>query len=442
MGRLIALLLDCLILVGAVAASPFLLWKFLRVKRWRAGFRSRLTLTLPPAEGRDGIWIHTVSAGELLTAIPLIRSLSERFPEMPQVLSVTTEAGRRLAADKLPDLPCFFWPVDFSPCVNRVLRFLRPKLIVLVELEVWPNFLLSARRLGIPAMVVNGRISERCARRWNRFKPVARWLFRHITHFAVQNREYAERLKGLGVTPDAISICGNLKFDVPRDENTPVAPVRSLMALPEDKPLVVAGCTHPGEEALLVKVLPELNMPGLVLAPRHLERVGEVIQVVNAAGYDVVTYPGGDDHQPAGPRQAGQAGTPDKAAPVVVVDQFGMLDGLYRAADAVFMGGTFVPHGGHNFLEPARWGKPIVFGQSIDNFRDIAVGLILQNAAFQAQTEDDLVQAFTGLLASPQERERLGERAFDLWRQGKGAVHQYTERVAQLMGQQPLAPEQ
>ena len=407
--------IDLALAGGALLGAPLIAWKLLRRPRWRAGFASRLALTLPPREASGGLWLHAVSAGELLAAEPLVRHLQAILPDVPPVLSVTTEAAHRLASERLAGIPRFFWPLDFSPIVSRVLNHVRPRLVALIELELWPNFLMACAQRGIPTVVVNGRITERCARHWGRVRPLARRVFGWITHFAVQNEEYADRLRDLGVGSERISVCGNLKFDVPRDASIAAAPVRDQLGLAPERPLLVAGCTHPGEEALLVAMLPALGNPGLVLAPRHIERVPEVARIVREAGLTPCSLRDGTSGQ------------------VLVVDVFGRLEALYRAADVVVVGGTFVPHGGHNMLEPARWGLPVVFGPSIDNFRDVALGLLARKAAVQVRSADDLAAVLRRLLASREERAALGREALAAWRQGKGAVLRYGEIITNLL---------
>ncbi len=405
---------DCALLTAAVAASPYLLLRFLTVKRWRAGFFSRTGIVRPPLEARGGIWLHAVSAGELITAEPLIRKLQSECPGIPLCISVTTEAGHIIASKRFPAIPRFFWPLDLSFSVKRTVNRIQPRLVVLLELEIWPNFLMYTRQAGIRSIVVNGRITERCVRRWLNVKPLARRLFPIIDHFAVQNSEYAGRFRSLGVPPEKISICGNLKFDVPKKEQAPY-PVRDRLSCTSDEPIVMAGCTHPGEEETILNALNKLGSPPVVLAPRHIERVTEVLKTARKHHYEPCTVTGGGK------------GT------ALVVDTFGMLDSLYQASDVVIMGGTFIPHGGHNFLEPARWKKPIIFGRSIDNFRDIAVGLVVSNAALQVDTERDLEQALSRLLASDALRTELGSRAYNLWREGRGAAQRYISLIKEKL---------
>ncbi len=400
---------------GATLLSPFLLWKLLTVPRWRCGFAERFALKLPSQPLRDVVWIHAVSAGELLTAEPLLRGLRQALPSCPLFLTVTTEAGHVLARERLPDIPHTFWPVDFSWSVRRLLGSLRPRLVVLLELELWPNFLLAAEKFGVPVVVVNGRITERTARRWRRLPPLARFLFNLVDHFAVQNEQYACRLRSLGVIPGKISVCGNLKFDVPRNESAPVLPLRDRLRAQAAAPILVGGCTHPGEEALLVDLAKRLGGLPLVLAPRHLERVEEVERLVRNAGLQ--------------PCRLTDGGTGD----VLIVDAFGRLDSIYRSADLVVMGGTFVPHGGHNMLEPARWGKAVVFGPSIDNFRDIAVGLLAHDAAVQVPGPPGLEAALAELVRDPQKRKAYGRRALEVWRQGQGSVKRYVAVVKSFL---------
>ncbi len=402
---------DCAFVGGACALSPYLLWRFATTERWRAGLASRLGLSLPPAAAAGGLWIHTVSAGELLAAEPLIARIASETPELPIALSVTTLAAHTIAAERLPAIPRFFWPLDFSPIVGRVLARVRPRLIVLVELELWPNFLLAAARRGIPSVVINGRITARSARRFGRVRPLARRLFGLVDRYGVQNEEYAARLEDLGVPRERIAVLGNLKFDAPRREDTPIAPVRERLSLPAGRLVIVAGCTHPGEEDLLLRALPALRGGGLVLAPRHLERVPEVVALVRKSGRTPCTLSAAD------------------TGDVLVVDQFGKLDSLYRAADLVVMGGTFVPHGGHNMLEPARWGAPIVFGPSIDNFRDIAIGLLDRGAAVMVRTPDEAPATLAALCDSPERRAALGAGAYAMWSLGRGAIDRYRQLI-------------
>ena len=407
--------IDCALAGGACLLSQYLLWRFATVKRWRVGFGARLGLALPPPETAGGLWIHTVSAGELLTAEPLIKRLAVEKPDLPLALSVTTAAAHTLASERLASIPRFFWPLDFSPVVDRVLARVRPRLIVLVELELWPNFLLGAARRGVPCLVINGRITAGSERRFGRVRPLARRLFNLVDRYGVQNEEYAARLERLGVPRDKLAVLGNLKFDVPRREDTPVAPVRAQLGLPPGRLVIVAGCTHPGEEELLLRALPQLPGAGLVLAPRHLERVPEVLALVRKSGRTPCTLGAGD------------------AGDVLVVDRFGKLDSLYRAADLVVMGGTFVPHGGHNLLEPARWGAPIVFGPSIDNFRDIAVGLLDRGGAVMVPAPEEAPAALAALCASPERRAALGAGAHAVWSEGRGAIDRYLRLIDDML---------
>jgi 3-deoxy-D-manno-octulosonic-acid transferase len=292
--------------------------------------------------------------------------------------------------------------------------------VVLLELEVWPNFLVAAREAGIPVLVANGRLSARSFPRYRRLGPAARWLFGGLDGVAAQSDEYAGRFAALGVPAGRIEVLGNLKYDAePRDPGDPAA-TRALLGWGSSDPVLVAGCTHPGEEEILLGLWADLrrDRPGLrlVLAPRHIERAREVQALAAGRGVAVAAW-----------------SRPAPGAGVLVVDGIGHLDRMYAAGDVTFVGGSLAPRGGHNLLEPARLGKPVLFGPSTANFEDIAGHLLAREAALRVPDAAGLRAEVERLLADPGARSALGARAREAAAALRGAVARHVAWIRRAL---------
>ncbi|MBI4584228.1 MAG: 3-deoxy-D-manno-octulosonic acid transferase [Planctomycetes bacterium] len=427
-------LLDLIYLLAApfILAALFLKSRLFTGKRYFAGLKRRLAVPAPRrVSERPCLWVHAVSVGEVRTALPLLAALAEAFPEWDLALSTSTETGFEAAAKSAlpaaPALQLFYMPLDLSWLVRRALRAVRSKAVVLVELELWPNFLLAARDLGIPVFVANGRLTERSARRYRSAGFLGRLLFSLPAGYAAQNQAYAGRFASLGVPADRLRILGNLKYDV---RSKTFLPRETLGRLGwgggEAGPILMGGCTHPGEEAALIELIRDLEprLPGLkgILAPRHIERAGEVLEACQRSGLGLAR------------RWSELAGAPPPAssgavpAPrFLVVDQIGELDRFYQIAGIAFVGGSLIPYGGHNLLEPARFGKPVLFGPFIFNFADLAQHFLERRAAVQVEGKERLRQEVEHLLSSPAEREDLGRRAAQAAGELQGAVERHVE---------------
>lgn len=343
----------------------------------------------PSTQGR--LWVHTVSVGEFEAAWPLLTRLRDERPDLDVVVSATTATGYELAVSRLGPERVMYFPLDFGVCVRRTLRRTRPDLMVLVELELWPNHILSCEHAGVPVIVINGRVSARGHRRMRRARRLFARLLRGISHFSVQIPDYAERLADLGAPADRITVDGNLKFDrVP--ERDP-ASLRAEFDLEYGSGLRwIAGSTHPGEEERVVEVHRRLRdrFPGLglIVAPRHIERADSVAQRIEAAGLTVSRY-----------RER-------KPADVILVDEMGRLGELYAVADVAFVGGSLVPIGGHNILEPIGMGTPVVHGPEMHNFREEVRLFTAVGGAAQVADAAELERVVGAWLADPGERER------------------------------------
>jgi len=327
----------------------------------------------------------------------------------------------------------FYFPLDYGWAVRRALRRVRPRAVVLIELELWPNFLLAAEEAGVPVLVASGRVSERSFPRYRRLGPLARAFFVRLSAVGAQTEEYARRLEALGAPAGRVEVLGNLKYDAePAPERAGTA---ARLGWERAAPLLLAASTHPGEEEAVLRSYRELRAasPGLRLAvaPRHIERSSEVEAVLGATGEPVMRWSvlRGDG--------GGAGGGSPRGGPLLLIDVLGDLDRFYRLADLVFVGGSLVPRGGHNLLEPARLGRPVLFGPSIRNFADLASQLLAAGAAVQVEGEAGFRREASRLLADPRARAALGERAGQAARSLGGAVRKHLDWLRRVL---PAAP--
>jgi len=372
-----------------------------------------------PCAERRGIWIHAVSVGEVGAAEPLVRALERALPDLPVAVSTTTETGRAVAEKRFAPRTVFYWPLDFGFAVRRSLRRLRPRALVLIELELWPNMLLAARSARVPVVIANGRITERSVPGLSRAARTVPALVDAISACAARDADSAQRFERIGIPPERIRVLGNLKFDSPTPASGS-APVRDRLGWPGDALVWVAGSTHPGEEDAILDAFARLHSGDprlrLVLAPRHVERADAVAEAVAGRGLRCARWTRGG---------AGEA--------VGLVDTVGELDALYGAADIVFVGGSLIPHGGHNLLEPARWGKPVVFGPSFENFVEIAEVLLAADGALRIGGPEALEGAVRGLVADPGARDRLGRRALEAIARHQGAAARHAALILETI---------
>jgi len=424
------LLYQLAIVAYALLVAPTLLLEMARHGKYRGTLRERWG-RLPAAINPDrtpSIWIHAVSVGEVLATRALVPALRARYPDYPVWLSTTTETGRRVAEGAGGVDGLFYFPIDLSPVVRRVLARVRPVLVVTVDTELWPNLLRHCSRRGVKTALVNGRVSDRSFARYR----LAGWFFRRalapLDLCCAQSEESARRLTVLGVSPARVRVTGNLKFDT-LDRPAPRAgwgpdDVRRVFRLSEGRTVVIAASTHSGEEGPVLDAFAAVRRRDsealLVLAPRHPERAPELLAMARARGHEAVART--DLPVDREPRAA-----------VVVLDTVGELAALYELATVVFLGGSLVPHGGHNVLEPAVHGKPVVFGPHMHNFAEIAELFLANRAACRIDEASELRPALTRLLADPVERASLGAAARALVEAHRGATGRSLEALAALL---------
>ncbi len=423
-----------LMLAAFLAVSPWFVYQAIRYKKYIGGLGQRLghlpiTLNL---DGEPSIWIHAVSVGEALTVRPLIADLKARYPRHRLFLSTTTMAAQQVARRNLQPLDAvFYFPFDWAFIVRRTLRIVNPSLFVMVETEIWPNLLRLSRARGVKTAVINGRISSRSYPRYRLVRPFFRRVLGDIDRFCVQSDESARLLIDLGAEPSRVTVTGSLKFDslempMPLVHGKARERVLRFFRVPSTRVVLLAGSTMRGEELAILRAFARLKIsaPGalLVLAPRHPERFAEVVELARGSGLATV-------------RRSDLPIDADPRADIVVLDTIGELAPLYQVATLAFVGGSLLNHGGHNILEPAVFGKPVVFGPFMQNFKEIADAFVSNGAAVQVHSERELEETLLTLVTDPVRQARLGAAARALVEANRGAKD---KTLAVLAGLLPL----
>ena len=419
-----SLLLACVALVSL----PWWLLQMLRLGKYRSGLAERLGFV--PARLNDArpgaIWVHAVSVGEVVAVSPLISELRQKYPDKQIFVSTTTATGQALARQRFGENRVFFMPLDFGFAVRPYLKALQPHILVLAETEFWPNLLHLAGKRGTALATVNARISDRSFPRYRKFK----WFFGRVLAnmdlFLAQTAEDAARLRAIGAATERVRVSGNLKFDVrPASGSVLVNDLRSLISKSKESPVIVCGSTAEGEEDPLLAsfkmVQQQFPSAIMVLAPRHPERFEKVAGMISSAGIALQ-------------RRSSWAAPRPIPNGIFLLDSVGELAAIYALADIAFVGGSLVPTGGHNILEPAQYGAAIVVGPHTFNFREI-VSIFEQGDAIRVVSAATLGPQFLALLNEPQERERLGHRAKDLFAQYAGATRRTLEALGPLLAE-------
>lgn len=422
------LLYSALLAAGLLAGLPYWMWKR-RQGKWREGLGERLgkisaRLRLQPS---PAIWVHAVSVGEVLAVSELVRELRRRFPKDRVVVSTTTATGQELARKQFGEESVFYFPLDFAFAIRPYLSLLRPRLIVLAETEFWPNFLRLAHASGARVAVVNARISDRSWPGYRRFRWIWRRVLRNVDLFLAQTSEDASRLRDIGAPDDRVQVSGNLKFDVPAPDPLPiVASLRSNFQQAGAGPVMVCGSTVEGEETLVLRafgnVLATYPQAVMVLAPRRPERFGEVAQLLEHMGIRFW-------------RRSSWRGEAI-ASGVLLIDNIGELASLYGLADVAFVGGSLVPRGGHNIIEPARHGVAIVVGKHTENFRDI-VSLFESNDGVRVVGAEEFTSVLMNLLSDDAVRTALGRRGAQTLQSQMGATGRTLAGLEKLLESAP-----
>lgn len=415
-----------------ILASPLLILKMVRRGQWRDGFGQRFGFfsaeAITALVDSDVLWLNAVSVGEVNLTVQLVELLRERLPNATLVVSTTTTTGMAELQKKLPDdVVKIYYPIDLGSAVRRTLRTLRPRAIILIEADFWPNLLWEARAAGVPVLLVNALISERSARGYRRFGLLFRQLFATFDRAFCADTIDKNRLEALGCRSEVVEVVGHPKFDTALTDDSRPLDVRAILddlGLSKDTPVLLGGSTHASEEVLLARTYIALRATSpdlfLILVPRHFERSGEVARELRTLGIRV-TLRTEIPSVPAGPPQEPHC---------LIVNTTGELRHFYREADIVFIGQSFVEGGGQNPIEPAVHARAIVTGPKMETFRAILPAFLEKQAIIQVTDADGLESTLRGLLSDPDERRALGQRARTVVEQNQGALIRTADAIA------------
>lgn len=430
------------LLLGIYAALmvPVLLYRAVFKKKPFPGFRERFG-RLPHAlknDGRQTLWLHACSVGEALSLQPLIEELIARYPEARIVISTITAGGQAVAREKYAKYVgdgVFYFPVDLPNVVRKVFDTIQPSILVVVDTEIWPNVLRRANQLGIPAVLVNGRISAKSFRTYRHLTPFLAPVLSCFHLLLMKDQVDVDRIVKMGASPSRVRLTGNMKYDVSAkaitaDQRNALDTALGITATPG--PVIVAGSTHEGEEDALFAALAEirkredLSETRLLLAPRHIERAGSVAGLAERCGFTVTRR---------------SAATPVPGADILLLDTLGELATAYWFADVAFVGGTLVPVGGHSIMEPALFGKPTVVGPRMQNFGNLAADFVEEGALAQTTLDatapgcaTELADALAKLLADGAARAAMGSAARSLFERSQGATKLTADAIAEVLG--------
>ena len=433
------------------AVGMFVLAPYFALRGWRRGepssaLRERLGIipadiaskaAAAAADHGGAIWIHAVSVGEVLAAKPLAEAFKQQFPGRAVFVSTTTETGQRLARARLQSADgIFYFPLDWVVPVRSALKAIQAALVIVMETEIWPNFLREAHKEGVPVIFANARISDRSFARFMRWKfligPFFARILQDATLFLTQTPEDAKRLAEMGAPEARVEVTGNLKYDgAPPEPGAFVGWLKEQIAMQERWPVVVAGSVVAEEEEAVLAgfdiVQRQWRRALLVMAPRKPDRFDAAAEIVSAGGWEVVRRSGLDPMSAL-----------SENADVLVLDSIGELAGIYALADAAFVGGSLVPAGGHNILEPAWFSRPPVFGSSMENFHEMASQFLAARAGIQVTSGTQLGRVWVQLIEDDAARQRMGKAARELSERNRGATARSLERIKiELNGTRP-----
>jgi 3-deoxy-D-manno-octulosonic-acid transferase len=434
---------------GMLLLSPYFLLRGLVQKKYLSNLPERFGHKFPPEliagsspySNEKSIWIHAVSVGEVLAVLPLAQQLKKKYPQRRLVVSTTTLTGQKLARERMQFADAvFFFPLDWRGPVRRAIEAANPAAVIIVETEIWPNFMRECRRKNVPVAFVNGRLSERSFRGFRRaiscsagtLAGFLKQVLGDAAIYLMQSRDDAERLIELGAPADRVIVTGNLKYDLAEPDASPLsARLEAEVARSERRPVIVAGSVLANEESRVLeafaKVEGEFPRALLILAPRKPEQFDHAAVIVVDSGHKLLR------RRDLALNGAGNSALTE-AGSVMLLDSIGELAGLYRLADVVFVGGSLVPSGGHNILEPATFGKVPIYGPSMENFREMAGKFLAAGAAIQVNNPEELGAAWRSLLKDAKTAQRMGASARNLVDQNRGATDRVLEQLEVVLG--------
>ncbi|MBI5042429.1 MAG: 3-deoxy-D-manno-octulosonic acid transferase [Nitrospirae bacterium] len=398
---------------------PYLVLKSIKRKSSLSGISERFGYYPDISIGnKKVIWIHAVSVGEVIASMPLVLELKSRYPDYSLIMSTVTETGRATAINKIPFLNAIiYFPFDFTFSVNKAIDTIRPNIFIMLETEIWPNFLRTLKRKDIPVILINGRISDRSYKRYLMARFFIKGVLKNISAFGMQSAADTERIINMGAVKERVVRTGNLKFEhEARDiSSDTVKKLKESMNITEDKDIIIAGSTHKGEDEEIIKAYLTISMairklPLLIIAPRHLDRLPEIEDILKRYNLSFIR------------KTMMKKGEALSKYSVILLDTIGELSALYSIASVVFVGGSLVPVGGHNILEPALYKKPVLFGPHMHNFKEIAEGFKNRGAAIEIADSDEMAKKIINILNNPDIGREFGERGFSVIVENRGAL--------------------
>ena len=428
------LLYNILMLTAAVVGLPFFAFRFIRERRFRERLRQNFGFfpanMLDGVVGRSPVWFQAASVGEVVAASSIIREFKRQLPDIPVLISSGTISGYDMAQRIIPEADAvIFYPPDLPGMPDRIVGKILPRAYVPVETELWPNFIRSARQRSIPVIMVNGRIGERSVEHYRQMRRMFTKMLDTVVRFCMQSTVDAQYVIQLGADPHKVIVTGNTKYDQNYSQVTTEEKkvLRQELGLLENVPVLIAGSTHRGEEEILLEVLHQIQgrypIVKMILAPRDVPRSGGIVELVRRAGFVAEL------------RSKMPSLTAEQRAEVrvVVLDSIGELGRFYSLADLVFVGGSLVSHGGHNILEPAAQGKPILVGPHMFNFRDTYALFSKRNACVTVLDGQELAQKILELLQNKQTAEQMGREAAQIVAENQGAAVRTVEHLRQII---------
>jgi 3-deoxy-D-manno-octulosonic-acid transferase len=423
-------LYDILTIILVLAAIPVFIFRLIREKgfgeRLKQSFGFLPSESLAPVAGKNCLWLHAASVGEIVATSPIVREIRRQLPGVPVLISVVTANGYEMAKRIIPEADSIiFFPLDLPWLSRRVITRIKPTLFVLVETELWPNFLFSCRDLAIPVMMVNGRISDKSVGNYRYLFTILDRMLETVNRFCMQSTIDAQYIIRLGAKPRRVFVTGNTKYDQTHTEVSAAERehLARLLKLPGQAPVIVAGSTHRGEEEFVLAAFNKVreNIPAarLILAPRDNLRGGEVASLTEKYGLKAVRRTDLDKA--------------DGAHDVIVLDTIGELGKIYSIGDVVFVGGSLVATGGHNILEPAAHGKPILVGPNMFNFKDSYALFSGRGACDTVYDSVDLGDKFVSLLSDDAARTEMGEKALAIIQENQGAAIRSVQHISEVM---------
>ena len=445
-----------LMALAALLLTPYWIIKGLTQGKYLSNLGERLGFSFPeleklPSERPNAIWLHAVSVGEALSSVALAKQLKERYPNRPLVVSTTTITGQALAKERMPFADAvLYFPLDWAFCVKKALAAVKPAIVIVLETEIWPNFLRETESAGVPVIFVSGRISDRSFARYQKWMGIAGFYLRPLmksalgfaSAFLMQSEKDAERLKALGAPADRVQVSGNLKYDQELPKSSALADwLEKEVEREGRRPLIVAGSVVANEEPLALIAFGVLQGEHrkalMVLAPRKPERFAAAEQYIEDSHQKFIKRSQLAVPSPSGNGNSGTLTQIANDTAVILLDSIGELASLYRIADGVFVGGSLVESGGHNILEPAAFGKVPVFGPSMENFAEMSQRFVSAEAAVQVESPEDAGVTWIELLRAPDRMKKMGETAKCLVEESRGATGRALVEAEKQLAKQP-----